>query len=325
MRDSEVSLASFFLRRDYRDYFDRHGVGGYVAFRRWRNADLTLSYSSQRWGARSQRDVFSLFRDADEWRPNPRMDTGRFHVVGAALTIDTRNDRANPWIGWYVTADVERGSSNAVTLSETSALARTGSASPVAVTYTRGFLDLRRYNRLSPKGQLNMRVVLGGWLAGDPLPLQRRFSVSGPGALPGYDFRSPSGSPDVWQCSDGVQPSGVPAQCERIALAQVEYRGDLTVSLGGRGRDDDDDDRSWNFRFDRTGAWVLFVDAGRGWLVGSERVGDLQYRSGAFPALRTFRTDIGVGLDFDIAGLYAVKALSSGEAANLFVRLRHRF
>ncbi|MDQ3810789.1 MAG: polymer-forming cytoskeletal protein [Chloroflexota bacterium] len=322
--ENEVSLAAFFLRRDYQDYFNRHGARGYIRFRGWNNADLTLAYRSERWGTREERGVFSLFRDADHWRPNPRVDVGRFHIASAALTIDTRNDPDNPWTGWYITTDLERGSSRSTVLGETSPLARSASEGPVGVAYTRGFLDLRRYNRLSPKGQLNKRLVLGGWLGGDPLPLQRRLSVSGPATLPGYDFRTAPGDPDVWQCSDRVQPPGQPAQCERVALAQVEYRGDLRVTVGGRGRDDDDD-RGWHFSFDRTGAWVVFVDAGRGWLVGPSRVGDLQYRSGAFPALRTFRTDVGVGLDLDIIGLYIAKAVSVSEGANLFIRLRHRF
>ena len=56
------------------------------------------------------------------------------------------------------------------------------------VAYGRGFLDVRRYNRVSPTAQVNLRLVAGGWLHGDALPAQRRLSLGGAGTLPGYDF-----------------------------------------------------------------------------------------------------------------------------------------
>ena len=70
---------------------------------------------------------------------------------------------------------------------------------------------------------------------------------------------------------------------------------------------------------------VTFVDAGRGWLVGP-RQGTLRYGSGSFPGFDTFRTDVGIGLDLGIAGIYVAKAVSEAkEPANFFVRIRSRF
>jgi len=44
------------------------------------------------------------------------------------------------------------------------------------------------------------------------------------------------------------------------------------------------------------------------------------------PPLSTFRTDVGLGLDFGGIGVYCAKSVSSPtEPANFFVRLRHRF
>jgi hypothetical protein len=114
---------------------------------------------------------------------------------------------------------------------------------------------------------------------------------------------------------------GRPAQCERVALFQAEYRGDLVIGSP---------DWDWNDRWygdlrKADAVWVLFVDAGRGWLVG-DRVGDLQYPSGAFPGFGTFRTDVGFGLDVGLLGVYVSKAVSlAKEPANVFVRVRHRF
>jgi len=67
-------------------------------------------------------------------------------------------------------------------------------------------------------------------LSGDPLPLERRLSIDGPGTIPGFDFRSVEGI-DVGTCSEVSAPPGRPAQCERVALAQLEYRNDLRISV----------------------------------------------------------------------------------------------
>ena len=67
------------------------------------------------------------------------------------------------------------------------------------------------------------------------------------------------------------------------------------------------------------------VDAGRGWLVG-DRVGDLQYPKDQLPGLSTFKTDIGVGFDAGLIGLFVAKSVSdSKEPPNFFVRVGKRF
>ena len=312
LSDLETGLASFFLHRDYRDYYNRHGGRGSVALFIGEQADLTFSLSDERWGSREDRDPFTLFRNAQEWRPNPSMDEGDFHVAKATLRIDTRNDADNPWAGWFITADLERGSGNVTSYAPTTS----PRALPPELQYMRGFLDLRRYNRLGPASQLNARLVLGGWLGGDELPLQRRFSVGGPGTLPGFDFRRMYSGPDVGTCTPFGAVPGTPAECERVALAQLEYRGDIEFDFFGSG--------DWHrWRMDTDGQWILFADAGRGWLVGSEGGG---LWSDGLPPLDTFRTDVGIGFDFGLIGLYVAKAVSEPKApANVFVRVHHRF
>ena len=184
--------------------------------------------------------------------------------------------------------------------------------------YQRGFLDVRRYNRVSPSAQLNVRLVLGGWLSGDALPLERRLSIDGPGTVPGFDFRTAGGT-DVGTCSQGAAPAGDPAQCDRVGLAQFEYRSDMRVSLSsGRGSS-----RFTRFRAD--GAWVFFGDAGRGWLVNSPG-SPLNVGRHELPELSSYRTDLGAGFDFNHFGIYLAKALSDPkEQLNVFVRVRHRF
>jgi hypothetical protein len=321
LNDLEVGLASFSLHRDYRDYYNRHGGSGGVGLLLNDESELSVSLSDERWAIRDERDPWTLFRGGQPWRPNPEMDEGRLHIANATLRIDTRNDELNPWAGWFIVADVERGTGGITRYAPTTSVR----AQPPRVEYVRGFVDLRRYNRLGPNSQLNLRAVVGGWIDGDPLPLQRRFSVSGPGTLPGFDFRRPLQAADLGTCtlSATATVAGMPAECERMALAQAEYRGAIHVNLFG-----DDDEWSWDERWglDWNGEWIVFADAGRGWLVGPRGDAELSYPRGELPSLGSFRTDVGVGLDLGVIGLYLAKALSkSDEPANFFVRVRHRF
>jgi hypothetical protein len=315
LSNAEVGLASFLFGRDYRDYYGRHGGQLFAALRATENADLTLSYGDERWRSREARNPLALF-GGGQWRENPRLDAGRFHLATVTLRVDTRNDTFNPWAGWYLLTDFERGAGTIDDAGLTSPGVRV--LPPGPTRYQRGFLDVRRYNRLAPDAALNLRVVLGGWLSGDPLPLQRRLSIDGPGTVPGFDFRAPT-EMDVGTCSAAEAPPGRPAQCERIAPPQLEYRNDLHISIS----DWRDGTRRNRLRAD--GAWVFFADAGRGWLVNAPG-NPFNYGRGDLPPLSTYRTDLGAGLDFDMFGLYVAKALSvPKEPANVFVRVHHRF
>jgi outer membrane protein assembly factor BamA len=325
MESGEAGLASVLLRTDFRDYYGRHGGLGFIRFLDGKDANLTFSLSDEHWEDERQRDPWTLFHDDGTWRPNPFMDTGEMHLFTTGLHIDTRDHQGSPWSGWYTDAELEVGSGR---------LARIGApvnydqaldvllpAAPEQVNYTRGFLDVRRYNRIMPYMSLNVRLVMGGWLGGDALPTERKFSLGGPGTLPGYGFRDAGLTPDVLDCSNGVSQPGTPGQCDRIALAQLELRGRF---FAGSLRDDASDDW-WRPGFNGRMEWVVFADIGRGWLVGPQD-GGVSYPSGLFPPLSSYKSDAGLGIDFGGIGLYIAKALSDGtEHPRVFVRLAHRF
>lgn len=332
----EAGLAAFFFRSDFRDHYDRHGASlsaGYAAARR---ATVFASVSRERWRSRDVRDVLTVFRNGKAWRPNPAVDEGLFRIGTAGITYDTRNDPRVPATGWLLRADYELGSGRIERFGTTSAPARSGIPDP-RTTYGRLFVDARRYLRLSPTKQLNARVMVGGWLHGGELPVQRRLSVTGVGAMPGIDFREPSLGPDVGQCSTSPAPAGDPAQCERALLGQLEYRIGLPFSPGTIiGRTVRIRSRAFTLR----PSLVLFADAGRGWLVPARRndvapgavlppmvaTRRLIYGTSEIPSLGSFRTDVGIGVDLGLFGIYAAKSLSeSGEPANLFLRARRRF
>jgi hypothetical protein len=319
MSNLEAALAAFVVRRDYRDYYQRHGGQLFVTLYGSEDFSVTGSYSDERWTSRTLRNPFTIFNGERPWRANPLVDEGRFHIGNLTARFDTRTDPDDPWSGWLITTELEHGRGTITTPAPASGLLRPVAGDPT--TYTRAFLDLRRYNRLGPNSQLNMRVVLAGDLAGDELPLERRLSVDGPGVLPGFDFRSPRTGVDVGTCNAGLSAPGRPAECDRIALAQIEYRGDLNLHFTGDWQD-------WPRRFHSKHGdvvWVLFADAGRGWRTGPTD-DMLTYARGIVPPLSTFRTYMGIGLDLAGIGIYASKSTSTpAEPVNFFVRLRHRF
>jgi hypothetical protein len=318
MGNSETALATFFLHRDFRDWYSRLGGSVFAGVAGGRGLSVIASLSDERWASRRERDPWTLFRDAQPWRANPTVDDGRYHTFRLTGTLDTRNNPDDPWDGWMVFAEMERGrgevdSFGARSRTPPAAGARVESSRPA---YLRGLVDLRRYSRLSPQTQLNTRIIAGGWLAGDPLPLQRQLSVGGFGTLPGYDFNDGTPGRDKLRCTGPIVRPGRPAECDRIAAAQLEYRVDLGLE---RLR------RVVPFWYGR-GAVVAFVDAGRGWRVRDEVTDAVDFGTRTLPALNTFLTDVGAGLDFSVVGLYVAKAVStSGEPPNVFIRIRHRF
>ena len=325
LTDDEIGLASVLFTRDFRDYYQRHGGSGYASVFGASSTRLTVSFGEERWASRSARDPWSVFHNKDQWRTNPLSDNGLIHLLTLTGHLDTRNSGDRPRSGWYFDGEYERGAGNLVNVAPTTINTRTQTVGNI--TYARALIDVRRYNRLAPNTQLNLRMVLGGVMAGDPLPLQRRFSVSGADALPGYGFRSKVGATDVSTCSSGsdsiYQALGRPAQCDRMILLQAEWKSDFHLAMFSD--DDESQFRIFNHRLRADGTWVVFMNSGRGWLLGA-RDDVLHYPKATLPALSTFRTDIGGGLDFGSFGVYAAQAVSNAALKpNFFIRLGRRF
>ncbi len=317
LREAEAGLSTFLLHVDPRDHYGRHGVEGTLGGRLGEEASLHAVLGSERWRSVSARRPYSLLRDDRPWRMNDAMDEGTVDLIGLRLNVDTRERLRAPWTGgWYVKADLERGRGTIARAPKIGDAA----TPPEEVTYTRGFLDARRYNKISPGTALNLRLVAGGQLGGDQLPLQRRFSVGGFGALDGYDFRRAPYDFDVFTCGGMTEREGFATQCDRMALAQVELRQNFQMDIVRSDREDD----WWRPGFNGRGSWVIFADAGRGWSVGT---GDPEYRTDrGLPPLKSFRTSIGAGLDLGGIGFYVAKAASTNEEkVNFFVRLGRRF
>lgn len=320
--DVEVGLASFLFTSDYRDYFERHGgavEAGWQDGRAWR---IGLALRQEHWHPRRTLDPLSLWRADEPWRPNPQFEEGDWRIGTLGVSYDTRSDPLRPRTGWWLQGRYEYGrGEQPIVLADGPVPPATGpTAGPVDIGYGRVEFDLRRYVRLSPGSQVNARIFAAGWLHGDPLPLQRRLSLSGPGAMPGFDFRRQFTVPDRLQCgAPGIGIAGSPALCDRALLASIDYRHDIRWLV-------DLLDAPRFVRTDRSGAagWVAFADVGRGWLVNPRT--PRPPVPGAPSGLESLHASIGVGLELYQGGIYIAKALGTpSPAANVFLRLVRRF
>jgi hypothetical protein len=319
LSDVEVGLATFLAHADYRDYFDKHGGSGFIGFRDGRALRGSVELSRENWRPRGTLSPFTLWRNNEPWRQNPDFDRARYTRMLGRLSYDTRTDPVRPRSGWWAQGEYELGSGTHETFG-------TEIAAPVlsndrGVRYGRGMLDIRRYNRLSPTAQLNLRVMGGGWLHGDPLPLQRRLSISGPGANTGFAFRERITEPDRLQCSGAVELAGRPALCDRMFLLSADYRHDIRwlVDLFGGSRMIQPDRSGY-------GAWVLFTDVGRGWL-RAPRAPQSPLPPDAPRGFEAMQASVGAGLEIGQGGVYMAKALGAppSRGVQVFLRLVRRY
>ncbi len=319
LKDYEAGWAAFLLHRDYRDYFRRQGGALYAALRPNDRFTFTAEGVAERQVDIDARDPWTLFnRGQVAWRANPGISAGDYRSLTGALRYDSRNEHVAPSSGVLVTAELEIGRGTGIdsvppACPSTAPACAELAAAGGTLSYRRLFVDARTYLRTSPNGRLNLRLAGGGWLGGDPLPLQRRLSLGAPDPLPGYDFRAAS-------CGGG----DVMALCDRALVVQAEYRTHLGFDFGpewandwGGGADDYEP-------FHVTGPdVVVFGDAGQAWMVGNAP-GEIP--AGSLPTLRHFRADLGLGIDFGPLGFYLARAVDTGSHPVTFtVRMGRRF
>jgi Omp85 superfamily domain len=310
----EIGWNAFLFQRDNRDYLSSEGIAAsaYNYFSRRFRVDASIRYEKQ--GSVRANDPWSLFRNNDRWRLNPLIDDGHYTVLGLSAEYDTRNARNNPSSGWWLRGSLEHSSSNDVAPVGLPATIRR----PLPTSdyrFSRYTIDARRYNRLSPDAQINFRLWSGGWLAGDPLPLQRRLSLGGPDLLPGYGFRDLNCAPP------GFDDPSRAALCDRALITQAEFRHRLPLKVGYLVRDRDHEEFS-RFIGIRDPELVVFGDAGSAWRSGE---GPGRVPNNRIQSISQWRADAGVGIDAGGIAGYLVKALTDGEPLRFYLRLERRF
>lgn len=320
LHSAEVGWSAFLFQRDYRDYYLSKGVAGRGFVQPARALNLAFGLRRDFQTTVAARDPWTLFRNHQAWRPNPPIDEGHYTTLSGVVTFDTRNDRNDPTAGWFLRGEVENSRSKDVS-PQTGVPASVRGTVPTDGSYdfTRGFLDFRRYTRVSPSGRVNLRLLAGGWLGGDPLPLQRRLSIGGPDPLVGYAFRHSPCNRDI---IDPAFANTQVAACDRVILAQAEYRGHISLHWAYKSSRPEEEVTTKSFFSLEGPDLVVFGDAGQAWLVGS---GPGHLPSNRLPTLGSWLADLGLGVDWSGFGLYVAKAVTIGEPLHFTVRLDHRF
>jgi hypothetical protein len=162
----ENTLALLFARQDYRDYFEREGLGAYLS---WRVPDFSTvsvhvrndEYSS----LPLHRGTRSFFYRDRPLRENPAIDEGDVHALTLRLERLAHTDEMTH-AGVYHWIDLERA----------------GHGLEGQFEYTRLLADLRSVIRLSPAQTLALRTV-AGYTADGALPYQKLFVLGGPDGL----------------------------------------------------------------------------------------------------------------------------------------------
>jgi len=319
LRNAEVGWAAFLFQRDYRDYYLNKGIAGQAFLRPERPLSVTLELRRDWHSSVAARDPWTALRNDQAWRPNPPIDDGHYTTFSGLVTLDTRNDRLEPTAGWYLRARFENSRSKDVSPQPgVPTSVRRPIPTDGSYAFTRAFFDFRRYARVSPSGRVNLRVLAGGWIGGDPLPLQQRLSLGGPDPLAGYGFRHTACNRDI---VDPVFAGTLVAACDRVILVQAEYRGHMALHWSYKASRPQDEEAKSLFTLQGPDLVVL-GDAGQAWLVGS---GPGRLPSDRLPTLGSWIANLGLGVDWGGLGLYAAKAVTAGERLRFTVRLDHRF
>jgi hypothetical protein len=321
--DLESGLAAFLFHRDFRDHYEREGFSGFTT---WESGGGALSTTAElRWDRHRSLPAGSpltLFENAEPWRAQPLVAEGRIGTVSLTAAYDTRSEVPDPASGWYLRGRLEQGFHAELQVPRAyPALTGepvTGVPPEAFGRFTTGFLDLRRYNRLSPDVRLNVRGLLAGSLTGAPLPPQRQHALGGEGSLPGYTLLSMDcgARAAVYRRSDTpatVENRAFPYYgCDAFTLLQLEVRGKLDFKLDLDSAPWDDDEEQLGLGWNIAPDWAFFANGGSGWSF-DDRPDE------------PFRGDVGVGLLVERIGIFLAVPLTGDSGINVFVRLGPRF
>jgi hypothetical protein len=324
LHNSEIGWSAFLFGRDYRDYFLNKGWAARAFAQPERQISLALELRHEWQTSVANQDPWTVLRNSEIWRPNPPIDEGHFTTIGLGAVLDARNDPEEPTSGWLIRTSLEDSrSSDVVPHTGVPTSVRDSIPNSSAYQFDRLFFDIRHYARISPTGRVNLRLVGGGWVGGDPLPLQRRLSLGGPDPMPGHPFRSSACNTAF---TDPAFADARVAACDRMLAFQAEYRGHVKLNWSYNpwkedGKDRDEGPASSFFWLEGLDV-VVFADAGQAWLVGN---GPNRLPAGRIPRFDSWLVDAGLGVDWGGFGVYIAKAVTTGERLRFTVRLDHRF
>jgi outer membrane protein assembly factor BamA len=201
--DGENVLVASFIKRDYRDYFDRRGVTGFAALRPFNHHMLKVSYTSDEYRPLETKAHAAIFRRHSEFPANPRnsyqicynpenesvtCDMIALKSMGLIYEFDSRNSKSAPSTGIWARLGSEWA----------------GRDFGGDLDFSRYTADLRFYNRITAKQTYAIRLAAGGMdipedahcgcTPGPEYFFPKQFYVGGIGTLPGYSYKEFKGT-----------------------------------------------------------------------------------------------------------------------------------
>ena len=191
--DSENSLAAFFIKEDFHDFFLREGASGYINQNIGRTFSISAAYHYDKLDSLEKNTDWALFGSKKHFLENPPMDAGEIRSLVGRVVIDSRNSIKKTTRGWYIQLEAEHA----------------GCDLGGNFEFDRLLVDFRRYQALGFDQGIDFRIRAG--TSRGHLPWQRTFHLGGISTLRGFPYKAfPAGR---------MNPGG-----NRMILAQVEYR-----------------------------------------------------------------------------------------------------
>jgi hypothetical protein len=266
--DVENTLATFFFREDWRDYYEAEGFAATAGWNVTRHQRFGARWRMEDHQAVSKTTDWGLFRTDRDMRENPAMEEGQLRALALTYDIDSRNEERNPTRGNRIRAMYEWS----------------GEDFGGDFQYRKAVLDLRRYQEISTGYYADFRIAGGhlshgeqwieagsggfasgmakeeGWSA---YPQQERFYLGGVGTMRATQFKSLEG--------------------DRMLLANAELRVEVI----------------------RHFQVAVFTDIGDAWV---DESADLDIHTDAGIGFQdsesTFRLNIATKLDRDVGGVF---------------------
>ncbi|HVP58461.1 MAG TPA: BamA/TamA family outer membrane protein, partial [bacterium] len=201
--DGENVFVASFLKRDYRDYFDRRGVTGFATLRPLPHHMLKVYYASDEYRPLETKAHAAIFRHNADFPPNPHngnqicynpvsgittCDLIELKSMGLNYEFDSRDSKGTPSSGIWARLGSEWA----------------GRDFGGDLDFTRYTADLRTYNRVTDKQKVALRLAAGGLIIpanshcgcvpGPEYFFPKLFYVGGIGTLPGYGFKEFQGT-----------------------------------------------------------------------------------------------------------------------------------
>lgn len=168
----ENSLAAFFLREDFQDYYRREGYSVYLYHDISEYLAFTGEFRKDNHYDLERKTNWSIFGGDKKFRENPLIDEIEFKSLIAKLTLDTRNSYKYPDQGWLINLTGEFAGED---------------FNDNGVDFDRFIVDIRRYQPITYGENLDFRLRAGA--SRGILPTHLKFDLGGLSTIRGYKFK----------------------------------------------------------------------------------------------------------------------------------------